>query len=80
MSVKLNHFRKPEESQKNSNFNGKPIPYPGLEPGTSGLAVYFIEIFYKFLMIFFIKFSKKKNLYLLIKINKNSNFFFGEFD
>jgi hypothetical protein len=30
---------KPEESQKNSNFNGKTIPYPGFEPGTSGLAV-----------------------------------------
>jgi hypothetical protein len=29
---------KPEESQKDSNFNGK-IPYPGIEPGTSGLAV-----------------------------------------
>jgi hypothetical protein len=37
MSVKLNP--KPEESQKNSNFNGKTIPYPGFEPGTSGLAV-----------------------------------------
>jgi hypothetical protein len=32
-------YEKPEESQKNSNFNGKTIPYPGFEPGTSGLAV-----------------------------------------
>jgi hypothetical protein len=39
MSVKLNGPAKPEESQKNSNFNGKTIPYPGFEPGTSGLAV-----------------------------------------
>jgi hypothetical protein len=39
MSVKLNRPTKPEESQKNSNFNGKTIPYPGFEPGTSGLAV-----------------------------------------
>jgi hypothetical protein len=39
MSVKLNCPPKPEESQKNLNFNGKIIPYPGLEPGTSGLAV-----------------------------------------
>jgi hypothetical protein len=39
MSVKLNRPPKPEESQKNSNFNGKTIPYPGFEPGTSGLAV-----------------------------------------
>jgi hypothetical protein len=30
---------KPEESQKDSNFNRKTIPYPGFEPGTSGLAV-----------------------------------------
>jgi hypothetical protein len=28
-----------EESQKESNFNGKPIIYPGFEPETSGLAV-----------------------------------------
>jgi hypothetical protein len=39
MSVKLNRPPKPEESQKNSNFNGKTIPYPGFEPGTSGLLV-----------------------------------------
>jgi hypothetical protein len=39
MSVKLNRPPKLEESQKNSNFNGKIIPYPGFEPGTSGLAV-----------------------------------------
>jgi hypothetical protein len=39
MSVKLNRPPKPEESQKDSNFNGKTIPYPELEPGTSGLAV-----------------------------------------
>jgi hypothetical protein len=39
MSVKLNRPPKPEESQNNSNFNGKTIPYPGFEPGTSGLAV-----------------------------------------
>jgi hypothetical protein len=39
MSVKLNRPLKPEESQKNSNFNGKTIPYPGFEPGTSGLPV-----------------------------------------
>jgi hypothetical protein len=39
MSVKHNRPRKPEESQKDSNFNGKTIPYPGFEPGTSGLAV-----------------------------------------
>jgi hypothetical protein len=39
MSVKLNRPPKPEESQKNSNFNRKTIPYPGFEPGTSGLAV-----------------------------------------
>jgi hypothetical protein len=39
MSVKPNRPPKPEESQKNSNFNGKTIPYPGFEPGTSGLAV-----------------------------------------
>jgi hypothetical protein len=39
MSVKLNRPPKPEESQKDSNFNGKTIPYPGFEPGTSGLAV-----------------------------------------
>jgi hypothetical protein len=39
MSVKLNRPPNPEESQKNSNFNGKTIPYPGFEPGTSGLAV-----------------------------------------
>jgi hypothetical protein len=39
MSVNLNRPGKPEESQKNSNFNGKTIPYPGFEPRTSGLAV-----------------------------------------
>jgi hypothetical protein len=39
MSVKLNRPPKPEESQKDSNINGKTIPYPGFEPGTSGLAV-----------------------------------------
>jgi hypothetical protein len=39
MSVKLNRPPKPEESQKNSNFNEKTIPYPGFEPGTSGIAV-----------------------------------------
>jgi hypothetical protein len=39
MSVKLNRPPKPDESQKNSNFNGKTIPYPGFEPGFSGLAV-----------------------------------------
>jgi hypothetical protein len=39
MSVKLNRPPKPEESQKNSNFNGKTKPYPRFEPGTSGLAV-----------------------------------------
>jgi hypothetical protein len=39
MSVKLNRPPEPEESQKNSNFNGKTIPYPEFEPGTSGLAV-----------------------------------------
>jgi hypothetical protein len=39
MSVKLNRPPKPEESQKNSNFNEKTIPYPGFKPGTSGLAV-----------------------------------------
>jgi hypothetical protein len=39
MSVKLNRPPKPEDGQKNSNFNGKPIPYPGFEPVTAGLAV-----------------------------------------
>jgi hypothetical protein len=39
MSVKLNRPPKPEENQKDSNFNGKFIPYPGFKPGTSGLAV-----------------------------------------
>jgi hypothetical protein len=39
MSVKLNRLPKPEESQKDSNFKGKTILYPGFEPGTSGLAV-----------------------------------------
>jgi hypothetical protein len=39
MSVKLNRPPKPEESQKDLNFNGKTIPYPGFKPGTSGLAV-----------------------------------------
>jgi hypothetical protein len=39
MSVKLNRPLKPVESQKDSNFNGKTIPYPEFEPGTSGLAV-----------------------------------------
>jgi hypothetical protein len=39
MSVKLNRPRKPDESQKDSNFTGKTINYPGFEPGTSGLAV-----------------------------------------
>jgi hypothetical protein len=39
MSVKLNRPLKPEESQKDSNFNGKTILYPGFKPGTSGLAV-----------------------------------------
>jgi hypothetical protein len=39
MSVKLNRPPKLEESQNDSNFNGKTIPYPGFEPGTSGLAV-----------------------------------------
>jgi hypothetical protein len=37
MSVKLNCHPKPKKSQKNSNFNGKTIPYPGFEPGTSRL-------------------------------------------
>jgi hypothetical protein len=37
MGVKLNRPPKSEESQKNSNFNGKTLPYPGFEPGTSGL-------------------------------------------
>jgi hypothetical protein len=46
MSVKLNRPSKPEESQKNSNFNGKTIPYPGLEPGTSGLAVAVVHHFF----------------------------------
>jgi hypothetical protein len=40
MNIKLNRPPKPEESQKDSNFNGgKTIPYRGFEPGTSGLAV-----------------------------------------
>jgi hypothetical protein len=39
MRVKLNRPPKPEESQKDSNFNGKTIPHLGFEPGTSGLAV-----------------------------------------
>jgi hypothetical protein len=39
MSVNINRPPKPEESQEDSNFNGKTIPYPGFEPGTSGLAV-----------------------------------------
>jgi hypothetical protein len=39
MSVKLYRLPKPEESQKNSNFNGKTIPFPGFEPSTSRLAV-----------------------------------------
>jgi hypothetical protein len=39
MSVNLNRPPKPEESQKILNFNGKTIPYPGFEPGTSGLAI-----------------------------------------
>jgi hypothetical protein len=39
MSIELNRPPKPEDSQKNSNFNGKTIPYSGFEPGTSGLAV-----------------------------------------
>jgi hypothetical protein len=38
MSVKLNRPPKPEESHKNSNFNGKAILYTGFECGTSGLA------------------------------------------
>jgi hypothetical protein len=38
MSVKLNYLPKLEKSRKNSNFNGKTIPYPGFEPGTSGSA------------------------------------------
>jgi hypothetical protein len=38
MNVKLNRPSKPEESQKNANFNGKTIPYPGLEPATFELA------------------------------------------
>jgi hypothetical protein len=37
MSVKLNRPPKPEESQK--KLQRKTIPYPGFEPGTSGLAV-----------------------------------------
>jgi hypothetical protein len=42
MSVKLNRPPKPEESQKDSKIQTsteKTIPYPGFEPGTSGLAV-----------------------------------------
>jgi hypothetical protein len=39
MSVTLYRPPKPEESQKNLNFNGKTIPSPGFNPGTSGLAV-----------------------------------------
>jgi hypothetical protein len=39
MSDKLIRPPKPEERQNNSNLNGKTIPYPGFEPGTSGLAV-----------------------------------------
>jgi hypothetical protein len=39
MSVKLNRPPNIKESQKDSNFNGKTIPYPGFEPGTYGLAV-----------------------------------------
>jgi hypothetical protein len=40
MSVEIHRPPKTEESQKNSkNFNGKTIPYPGLESRTSGLAV-----------------------------------------
>jgi hypothetical protein len=38
MRVKLNRPPKPEESQKNSSFNGKPIHYPRYEPETSRLA------------------------------------------
>jgi hypothetical protein len=37
--VKLNRSPNSEESDKDSNFNGKTITYPGFEPGTSGLAV-----------------------------------------
>jgi hypothetical protein len=39
MSAKLNRPPKPEESQKDSNFNGKTILYPGFEPRTFELAV-----------------------------------------
>jgi hypothetical protein len=39
MRVKLNRPPKPEQSHINSNFNGKTIPYPRFEPGTSGLSV-----------------------------------------
>jgi hypothetical protein len=39
MSVKLNRPPKPEESQKDSKFNGKTISHLGFEPGTLGLAV-----------------------------------------
>jgi hypothetical protein len=38
MNVKLKSPPKPEENKKNLNFNGKTIPYPGFEPGTSELA------------------------------------------
>jgi hypothetical protein len=70
---------KPEETHKNSNFNGKTIHYPGFEPGTSGLAVgcyIFCTIGFKaFLSLilihqraqtfFFVKY-KKKNQHLLL--------------
>jgi hypothetical protein len=39
MSVKLNRPPNPEESQKDSNFNGKTISNPGFEPRNSGLGV-----------------------------------------
>jgi hypothetical protein len=37
MNIILNRPHKPEESQKNSNFNRKIILYLELEPGTSAI-------------------------------------------
>jgi hypothetical protein len=61
MSVKLNRPPKPEESLKDSKFNVKTIPYPGFEPGTSGLAVgshnhctIWVGLFLLFLLLLFL--------------------------
>jgi hypothetical protein len=69
MSVKLNRPPKPEESQKNSNFNGKTIPYLGFEPGTSGLAVITTAPLGRSIITIFRIFKiYEKNLYSHIKL------------